>query len=292
MERSAFPPSSGDNGTVNAVARPVRSSELTVRLQSDPAGVLDAPATPHPMIVIHVGPSAHIACNRAGKCHRGLSVHGDVDILPAGVPSRWELKEKDTALILSIPAALLRSVAEQSGIDPDRLEIVNRFQARDRQIEHIGWALKTEMESGYPNGGLYLDGLATALAIHLLNHHSSASRETRALNGGLAGNRLKRVLAHIEDHLGQDLSLKAIAQIAGVSVSHCKTAFVKSVGLPVHQYVIQRRVERARMLLGDGDLSISQVALETGFSHQSHLAYHVRRVLGVSPKHLVAQSGR
>jgi AraC family transcriptional regulator len=277
---------------MNAVARPVGSSELMVRLQSDPAGVMDAPAMPHPVIVVHVGSSVYIACNRAGKCHRGLGVHGDVDILPAGMPSRWELKERDTALILGVPAALLRSVAEQSGVDPDRLEIVNRFQARDRQIEHIGWALKTEMESGYPNGGLYRDGLATALAVHLLNHHSSASRETRVLNGGLAGNRLKRVLAHIEDNLALDLSLRAIAEIAGVSVSHCKTAFVKSVGLPVHQYVIQRRVERARMLLGDGDLSISQVALETGFAHQSHLAYHVRRVLGVSPKHLAARSRR
>jgi AraC family transcriptional regulator len=258
-----------------------------IRLQSDPAGVMDAASRPHPVIVIHVGRSVHIACSRAGKHHRGLSVHGDVDIVPADVPSRWELKESDTALILGIPNALLRGVAEQSGIDPDRLEIFNRFQTRDRQIEHIGWALKTEMETGYPNGRLYLDGLATALAVHMLNHHSSAARGSRIANGGLTGSRLKRVVAYIEDNLAEDLSLKAIAEVAGVSVSHCKSAFLKSMGQPVHQYVIQRRVERARMLLGEGDLSISQVALETGFAHQSHLAYHVRRVLGVSPKSLI-----
>ncbi len=276
---------------MNAVAQPRHASrdELIVRLQSDPAGVTEAPGAANPVVVIHVGRSVYIACSRAGKSHRGLSVHGDVDILPAGVPSRWELKESDMALIMSVPTPLLRSVAEQSGIDPDRLEIVNRFQARDRQIENIGWALKTEMEGGYTNGGLYLDSLATALAVHLLNHHSSASRGSRALSGGFAGNSLKRVLAYIEDNLSGDLSLNGIAAVAGVSVSHCKHAFLKSVGQPVHQYVIGRRVERARALLCDGEMPISQVALETGFAHQSHLAYHVRRILGVSPKSLVVR---
>jgi AraC family transcriptional regulator len=55
------------------------------------------------------------------------------------------------------------------------------------------------------------------------------------------------------------------------------------VGLPVHQYVIQRRVDRAQVLLREGKLPISRIAAETGFSHQSHLSYHVRRLLGVSP---------
>jgi AraC family transcriptional regulator len=87
----------------------------------------------------------------------------------------------------------------------------------------------------------------------------------------------------VEDNLSQDLSLKELADVAGVSVSHIKTTFREAVGLPVHQYVIQRRVDRAQMLLREGKLPISRIAAETGFSHQSHLSYHVRRLLGVSP---------
>ena len=256
---------------------------LTVHLRTDAPGVVEVPGMPDPIIVLKVGPSVQIECNRGGRSHRGLSVHGDVDIIPAGMPSRWNLKGKDTALILSLPTTVLRTVGEHCDIDPSRVEIVNRFQMRDHQIEHIGWALKTEMESGYPNGSLYQDCLATALAVHLLNHHSSESQKARAMNGGVPGRRLRQVLAHIEDNLAQDLSLTEIAQVAGLSVSHCKTAFRKSIGQSIHQYVIHRRVERARMLLGEGAMSISQVALETGFAHQSHLAFHMRRVLGVSP---------
>lgn len=259
------------------------SGQLSVRLQTDPAGVINAPSRPNPGIVIHVGKSVHIACNRGGRCHQGLSVHGDVDIVPAGVPSRWEIKEADTALLVWVPTPLLRTVAEESGLDPARIEIVNRFQMRDPRIEHIGWALKAEMEAGYPNGPLYTDNLAAALAIHLLNRHSAASQPRAEASGGLSGRRLKQVLSYIEDNLDQDLSLTKIAGTAGLSISHCKSVFRDSVGQPVHRYVIQRRVERARELLGNGERSISQVALETGFAHQSHLAYHMRRVLGMSP---------
>jgi AraC family transcriptional regulator len=158
---------------------------------------------------------------------------------------------------------------------------------RDRQIEHIGWALKTEMETGYPNGDLYLDSLGTALSVHLLNHHSSDSRGTKAIKGGMSGHRLKQVISFIEDNLAEDLSLKQIADLAGMSVSHCKTVFRNSVGQSIHQYVIQRRVERAKALLSEGERSISEIALETGFAHQSHLAYHMRRVLGVSPRSIL-----
>jgi AraC family transcriptional regulator len=108
----------------------------------------------------------------------------------------------------------------------------------------------------------------------------------------MTGHRLRQVLSYIEGNLGRELSLREIAGVAGVSVSHCNAAFRKAAGMPVHQYVIQRRVDRARTLLGEGELSISQIAAETGFSHQSHLAYHVRRLLGVSPLNLRANRRR
>ena len=271
--------------TTNVPVLPRRAvaSQLYVRLQSDPAGIVEVPARHNPQIVIHSGPSVHVACKRGGHSHSGLTVHGDVDIVPAGLPCRWELREKDTALLVDVHRDLLRTVAEQSGIDPAHIELLNRFQMRDQQIEHIGWALKAEMDLGFPNGNLYTDSLAMALAVHLLRRHSAAGLDSGTSKGGLSGQRLRRVLSYIEDNLSASLSLAEIASVAGVSVSHCKAAFRDSVGAPVHRYVVLRRVQRAKELLSEGRLTISEIALETGFSHQSHLAYHVRRLLGVSP---------
>src|SRR5258708_6576744 len=148
---------------------------LSVRLQTDPPGVIHAPARPNAGIVIHVGASVQIVFERGGRKYRGVAVHGDVDIIPPGVPSRWEMKQRDTALIVGLLPELLRSVAEQAGLPADPLEIVNRFQIRDPQIEHLGWALKAELEDGYPNGTLYLDRLGVALALHRINRHHSKS---------------------------------------------------------------------------------------------------------------------
>jgi len=91
------------------------------------------------------------------------------------------------------------------------------------------------------------------------------------------------VISYIEDNLESELSLAEIASVAGISVSHLKTLFRHSTGTPVHQYVLRRRVERAKQLLQDRSLSIAQVAFATGFAHQSHLARHMRKILGTTP---------
>jgi AraC family transcriptional regulator len=167
------------------------------------------------------------------------------------------------------------------------MEILNRFQIRDRELELLGWALQREVESGYPSGRVYLDGLTVATASRLVARHSSLSQKfSPNANGGLTGYRLKQVLAFIEEQLTEDLSLERIAAVAGVSSSHLNTLFRHSMGVAVHQYVIQRRVELAKTLLLRDEMSITQIALEAGFAHQSHLARHMRRVLGLPPRAL------
>jgi AraC family transcriptional regulator len=262
----------------------LKENSLRLILRSDPAGPLAVPGLPDTFVSIHVGAPVQIACRRDGHSHRGTAVQGDIDIIPAGAPSFWEISEKDAALILGVTPELLQTVAEQLDCEPRRVEIKNRFQMRDTQLENIAWALKAEMESGYPSGRLYRDSLAVAVAARLITCHSSVSLNPPKLNGALAGRRLKQVLAFIEDNLSRNISLGEIAASAGLSVSHFKVVFREAMGLPVHQYVIWRRIERAKQLLGESDLPISQIALETGFAHQSHLAHHMRRLLGVSPK--------
>jgi AraC family transcriptional regulator len=74
-----------------------------------------------------------------------------------------------------------------------------------------------------------------------------------------------------------------LSAIASLSPSHLKLQFKRATGMAVHEYVIRRRVERARTLLAESDMPIGLVALEAGFAHQSHLARAMRRVLGVTP---------
>jgi AraC family transcriptional regulator len=254
----------------------IKENSLRLVMLSDAPGVIEVPGARSTRVAIHVGPSIQVSCRRAGRSHRGIAVHGDIEIIPADTPSVWEITEKDTFLAMSISPELMNAVAEHLDFDPQRIEIRNRFQIRDQQLENIAWALKAEMESGYPCGRLYLDSLAVAAATRLLLFHSSVSREPKTLHGRLSERRLRQVLSYIEDNLSQDVSLTDIAAVAGLSVSHFKTLFRETLGLPVHQYLIRRRVERAKTLLREDKLPISQIAFETGISDSLRFHPNVR----------------
>jgi len=150
-------------------------------------------------------------------------------------------------------------------------------------IEHIAWALKADIDAGSISGRLFRESLGKALAARLLQRHNQRSLPMREVPGGFGSWKLKQVISYIEDNLESELSLAEIASVAGVSVSHLKTLFRQSTGMPVHQYVLRRRVERAKLLLQDRSLSIAQVAFAAGFAHQSHLARHMRKILGMTP---------
>jgi AraC family transcriptional regulator len=150
---------------------------------------------------------------------------------------------------------------------------------QDPQLAHIAWALNADREAGSPTGRLYAESLGLAMAFQLLDRHSVAGK----VPARMAPPQFKRVTDHIEAHLDGDLSLFALAAVACSSVSHFKVLFRRSTGLAVHEYVVRRRVERARELLVKGQLSAAEIALISGFSHQSHMARQMRKVLGVTP---------
>jgi AraC family transcriptional regulator len=262
-------------------------SGVAFQLRRDPPGLLDVPGLENVLVSIHVGVPSEMSCRRGGKQYRGKAVHGDIDIIPAQTPSRWEMHDQnDMSLLLSFPASFLQRVANESGVDPGRVEVLNRFQVRDGALENLSWAIKHEIEIGGPSGRLYLDGLVLAFVSRLLARHSSAREKFEETSDRLQGNRLKRVLSLIEEEISTDLSLAQIAKVAGVSTTHLQTLFHNAMGLSVRQYVIRRRVERAKALVLRDHMSLADIADAVGFSDQSHMARHMRRVLNVTPREL------
>jgi AraC-like DNA-binding protein/PAS domain-containing protein len=101
--------------------------------------------------------------------------------------------------------------------------------------------------------------------------------------GGLSPALTHRICKYIESHLNERISLEALASMAGLSAHHFARAFRQSVGTPPHGYLLQRRLEHVGRLLRDTQLPLSQIALAVGFSDQSHLARHFRRLTGMPP---------
>ena len=98
-----------------------------------------------------------------------------------------------------------------------------------------------------------------------------------------AGHGVERALAFIEAHLGERLTLPAIAHDLGVNPYHFAHLFKRSLGIAPHQYVMRRRVERAKVLLAQTHLPIADIAFALGFANQSHFSALFRRATGLTP---------
>ena len=232
-------------------------------------------------VSMQVGRPVLVTSRCDGETVRRLQVPGDVKIVPPGVPRVWETASATTKLSMYLSSVLMRSAAEAMNVKSDRIEIRPQLHLRDDRIEHIGWAVKAELEANEPLGRLYGESLGLALAAHLLQAYLPA-RASRT-DFRLSRRRLQRVLDHIREHLAQDLSLAQLAQLVDMSPSHFKVVFKRSLGLPVHQYVIRSRVEYATELISCGKLPLSEVALQAGFANQSHMARSMKRLTGVTP---------
>ncbi|MBN8938864.1 MAG: helix-turn-helix transcriptional regulator [Rhizobiales bacterium] len=251
------------------------------------AGLTKVPASLDHRLGIHVGPSVNAACRCDGRVHRRVQSHGDIDVVPAGLAGEWEDDADCSILRFWISPALIRQAAREVGCDPDRVALAPQFQLRDQRIEHIAWALKAELETEISSDRLYAESLGMALAVRLVHGAVAARDDGLPARQTLSPRQQRRLVDFIETHLDRELSLGGLAAVADISISHLKALFRQTMGMPVHQYVIRRRVERAKALLLAGTMPISQVALAAGFAHQSHMAHCMKRVLGVTPRQVV-----
>ena len=100
---------------------------------------------------------------------------------------------------------------------------------------------------------------------------------------------IQRVLRHIDEHLGQPLTLTDLAEVAGLSMWRFATVFRQQMGIAPHRYICHLRVHRAEALM-QGGTSPATAASEAGFYDQSHLSRHFKSVFGMAPGRYLSTS--
>ena len=209
---------------------------------------------------------------------------GAITLVPAGSPVRARSSGHKDELHIFLEAGLVERVAAEAfGLDPARLTILPLDGLDLPHLRAAMAAVAAELTAGGAGGPLAAESLANVLAVHLLRHVLAPRRPERGRDGTLPRTRLRAVVAYIEDHLDAGPTLEQLAAVARLSPYHFARQFKAATGLPPHQYVIVRRVERAKQLLQGGDLSLAEVASEAGFSDQSQFSHHFKRLVGVTP---------
>jgi AraC family transcriptional regulator len=142
--------------------------------------------------------------------------------------------------------------------------------------------LKAQIGSGEAADRLYAEALGVVLA-HEIMRLDVGVPVPLPTRGGLAAWQQRRIVEYIDGHLADNFPLSALANLAQLSTYHFARAFKRSFGVPPHRYYTNRRIERARDLLGDPRTSVTEVAFELGFSGTSAFAATFRRVTGQTP---------
>ena len=124
---------------------------------------------------MHFGTPVHADCSIDGQRVQRLQKPGDIGLVPAGSHGTWQDDADCQILRLELQDWLLDDVAREMGRDRSKIELIPRIQLRDPRIEAIGWAIKADLEADVPSDPLFIDGLANALAVRLIEMASAAT---------------------------------------------------------------------------------------------------------------------
>lgn len=215
---------------------------------------------------------------------------GSLVLVPPDHAINWRwLPDSKNARPLFITCAYLssalikRAAAEALDVEPERIEMPKNIGTLDPFMEQLFLAVKNELQAGNPCGPLYAQTAAQMLALHLLSKHCSVNYRVPVYKSGIPPRQLRRVLDYIRMHLNQEISLDSLALIAGLSPYHFLRMFKQSTGKTPLQYIIHSRVEEAKQLLAETELSITEISLEVGYESINHFITMFKRHTSVTP---------
>jgi AraC family transcriptional regulator len=195
---------------------------------------------------------------------------------------RWTGRAEYT--IVSLPPGTLVAGNDQgpSGRASDASQPALHNEASDPQVTALLGCMRREIECGCPGGRLFGESISLALATHLSRRYQRAARPPAALPQ-LTERQCGRIDDYLRAHLDQEVSVFTLAALAGLSPSYFSTQFRHSFGMTPHRYLTQRRIEEAKRLLRQTGMPLSDIALQVGYSDQSHFTHAFRRCEGSTP---------
>jgi AraC family transcriptional regulator len=209
---------------------------------------------------------------------------GTVAIIPAGDDQEFRCSGRVEVLVWAVNPAFVQSIAERELERPcGSLELIALYGGVDDRLWELGRRMASELQSPRYASRLYFDTLNTQLAICLVRDHSSLVSHGESARHRIEDMRIRKAIDFIHANLSWNITLEELADETGLSQGYLVAAFKEATGRPPHRYLLEQRVERAKVLLADPNQIITQIALDVGFSSQSHLTSVFRRLTGVTP---------
>ena len=247
------------------------------------------PASESHCLVLNLGRPLYLNAHFGKRNFAGKVCAGEVAIIPAG--SSWACRSQSShlrnILLLYLRPLFVRSAVTELNFSYKEIALTPQIGFRNKHIRHVAMSLLHELNEANVVSRLYADSLAIALAMQLVRRYSSL-QDVQIGRGGMAPHKLRKAIGLIDHHLAEEeegrVALRVVAKEVSMSYFHFSRAFKQSMGMSPTNFIAERRIERAKRLLQETELPISEIALRAGFSSQSHFTTSFRRVAGATPK--------
>lgn len=215
-----------------------------------------------------------------------------VQTLRAGETCLYDLKRDPRFLIdkpfhslhFYIPRRALDTIAEEAHAPKvDELSYTPGGGVDDSVVRNLGMSMLSAFGCPAQVNKLFLDHVTLALTAHVAQTYGGLRRVSAHKKGGLAAWQEKRAQEMLAANLNGGISLDEVARQCGLSPGHFGRAFRKSTGLAPHQWLLHRRIQVSKMLMEDRRLTLTEIALSSGFADQSHFTRVFTKTVGVTP---------
>jgi AraC family transcriptional regulator len=213
---------------------------------------------------------------------------GSVMIRPAGSSERVYGSVPERLRVGVSERLVVEAMAEIGGASTvDLVPVLNVYDPLIRRGASILWdeLLKPE----HPSQRLLIEGVATMLAAHLVRSYDARSRPQPDRARRLDSAALRSVVGYMHDHIDQHIALDELSHVARVSRFRFIRLFRASTGLTPMKYLESCRIEFARKLIRESNISLPEIGLAAGFTDQSHFVKRFRRHAGCTPGQYAAQ---
>ena len=260
-------------------------------------GELSLPPLDHHLLNLIVSAQTRHDHRWDGLAAEGIGDEGTASLVPAGRESYWRWRYLSPGpscdFHLHLHPAFVRRVAVNDLHDlPRQTEFHGELCFAHPELRVLALSLLRETEAGGQSGSLYAESIATAIVTLLLNRQQPPRLQQGRKAKALPAERMRTVCDYIETHLGQDLHLETLCELAGLGPERLRECFRQSLGESPHRYVARRKIERATEILRQTALPLTEIALRLGYADHSHFTSAFRRELGVTPSRYRSESRR
>jgi AraC family transcriptional regulator len=239
------------------------------------------------LILLLEGPTRMQAKIPSDKDFDEIFLPGAIQLIPSHLEGISSWDSASTAAFLEMTPQFIRQLMEDTFRgDPHQMQLAPNINFHDPLMRTLIEKLCHELHNSSPLGSLYAESITRLLTLHLLQKHAKLTEISTPKHHRLSTEQKRTLIEYIEVQLGGKITVEKMAALLHISVSHFERIFHATFDIPPYRYVIERRVERAKLLLSTNPshtLTLQAIAELCGFTNQSHLNRHFTRIVGVSP---------